>query len=143
MKGDRFWRISSTFAITLLGTLTFIPKSLGTIPLQDGLYWGGGSRYIQITVRGDRACYMGSSSNGSAVASLEPDSTREGFYRVNGFQGIVVSQPDSETLLFGMPDDLISYKADYEISESEPEILRNCLESDEPFYEVDYGVTGD
>jgi hypothetical protein len=43
--------------------------------IEEGLYWGGGSRYITIARRvtkefGDRVCFSGFSPNGSMIASL-------------------------------------------------------------------------
>ena len=52
--------------------------------LEEGIYWGGGSRYISIfkqanpnpnpqtslTTKSDRFCYSGSSPNGAMIASL-------------------------------------------------------------------------
>jgi hypothetical protein len=43
--------------------------------LEEGIYWGGGSRYITISRSvtkefGARYCYAGSSSNGAMIASL-------------------------------------------------------------------------
>ncbi len=45
--------------------------------LEEGLYWGGGSRYIRIAKkeasgdRSERVCYQGFSANGSMIASLK------------------------------------------------------------------------
>jgi hypothetical protein len=43
--------------------------------IEEGLYWGGGSRYITISRKvtkqfGERHCYSGFSANGAMIASL-------------------------------------------------------------------------
>ncbi|PZV15313.1 MAG: hypothetical protein DCF20_11075 [Pseudanabaena sp.] len=50
--------------------------------IEEGLYWGGGSRYITVSRRvtkefGTRVCYSGFSQNGSMIASLSLKIPRE------------------------------------------------------------------
>lgn len=61
-------------AITLSFSSNFIAAKSAQA-LEEGIYWGGGSRYITIARKvtkefGARYCYSGSSSNGAMIASL-------------------------------------------------------------------------
>ncbi len=126
--------------------------------LEEGLYWGGGSRYIQIAQRasstsdGDRVCYHGFSPNGSTIASLKLEIPRyqTGIdYEVYILQGLKKSNLNNLAILqYGFSPNKITfgklvsrfvreglvYKRDLNsISERSPE-LQECLNSDQPYF---------
>ena len=56
-------------------------KSLAALPLQVGVYHGGGSRYIQIAEKQNRICFKDRSSNGVTVASFRGRQAPPNLYR--------------------------------------------------------------
>jgi hypothetical protein len=112
---------------------TFTANANG-LPLQCKVYRMG-SGYIQIAVKSKKLCYSGSSSRGSTVASITTDSQLEGFYRINGWSDTVLYQQDVDTLLFGSVDELIAYKADYNVPRDVNSTLQKCLDSSSPFFQ--------
>lgn len=112
------------------------------LPLQVGVYRLGTTNYIQIAQKGDRLCYQGLSTRGSAVGSIAPDPNLQGFSRVNGFNDTVLYQAGLETLLFGSPHQLTKYSADYSSPRSIGTTLQQCLDTKEPFSKVEQGRQG-
>lgn len=112
-----------------------LPVYASPLPLQEGIYYGGGSRYIQIAAKGERLCFHGYSGRGAAIASITPNPSSEGFYRIYGGIGSVLYQQDLKTLLFGSTDRLFSYEADNNLEWNISNSLQKCLESDAPFEE--------
>lgn len=125
------------FGAIIFSILANLPgeKSLAALPLQEGIYYGGGTRYIQIAQKNNKICYQGFSKNGTSVASVEPDRDRPGFYVINGFDGTVLFQRDRETLQFGAVNRLASYSLDSQISGELDATLEKCLNSDRPFFD--------
>ena len=104
------------------------------LPLQVGMYRMGSSNYIQVAVKGERLCYNGFSSRGSAVGSIAPDSKLQGVYRINGLDNLVLYQQDIKTLLFGEVNQLDAYSSDYETARTIGTTLQQCLDSNSPFF---------
>jgi hypothetical protein len=127
---NRFIRL--LVLVSMFCGATFATSANG-LPLQSKVYRMG-SGYIQVAVKGKRLCYGGSSSRGSTVASITTDSQLEGFYRINGWSDTVLYQQDIDTLLFGSLDELIAYKADYNVPRDINSILQQCLDSSSPFF---------
>ena len=129
--------------------------------LEEGLYWGGGSRYIQIakkassTSDNDRVCYQGFSSNGTLISSLKliiPRYQTGIDYEIYSLQSSLQSSKNSlsnlsiqqnaasrDKLIFGklfgrfVREGLV-YKRDLNsISERSPD-LQECLNSDQPYF---------
>lgn len=117
-------------------------KSLAALPLQVGVYHGGGSRYIQIAEKQNRTCFKGFSSNGVTVASVSVDTSSQQFYKINGFDGTLLFQQEQETLLFGRKNQLIKYRADYGFSRDLDDDLKECLSSQKPFFRQKSGGRG-
>ncbi len=117
-------------------------KSLAALPLQVGVYHGGGSRYIQIAEKQNRICFKGFSSNGVTVASIVVDTNRQDFYNINGFEGNLLFQQDKETLLFGRRNQLSKYTADYGFPRDLGNDLEECLNSQKPFFRQKSGGRG-
>lgn len=97
--------------------------------LEPGIYWGGGSRYIQIAQQGDRFCYHGFSPNGSTVASLLPNRSQPGLYHVYGMKGATLSQSSARTLWFGAAQ--YSYDSNSRLSSQ----LQQCLNSPRLYFQ--------
>lgn len=125
----------------LLGNLMADP-SLAALPLQVGVYHGGGSRYIQIAQQNNRICYKGMSPNGVTIASVAPHAKQQNFYAIYGMQDLVLLQSDINTLLFGQVNQLSTYKADYSFSRDIDPNLQKCLNSQEPFRQQFSGSRG-
>jgi hypothetical protein len=125
-----FIRLLALFPVFCGATFT---ANANGLPLQSNVYRMG-SGYIQVAVKGKRLCYSGSSSRGSTVASVTPDSQLNGFYRINGWSDTVLYQQDIDTLLFGSVDELIAYEADYDVPRDVNSILQHCLDSSSPFF---------
>jgi hypothetical protein len=121
-----------TVAVVIVSSLS-LPAFANSLPLQTGIYHGGGSRYIQIAVKDERLCFHGYSGRGETVASITPDPSLKGFYRINGWTDTVLYQQDLKTLLFGSTNNLLPYEADYNLSQDISDSLQQCLESDVPF----------
>jgi len=97
------------------------------------MYRMGSSNYIQIAVKGDRLCYNGFSSRGSAVGSIAPDPI-QGVYRINGLDNLVLYQQDIRTLLYGEVNQMNTYDADYGTARTIGTTLQQCLDSNAPFF---------
>lgn len=117
-------------------------KSLAALPLQVGVYHGGGSRYIQIAEKQNRICFKGFSSNGVTVASVAVDTSSQEFYKINGFGGTLLFQQDQGTLLFGQRNQLSKYTADYGFPRDLDDDLKECLSSQKPFFRQKSGGRG-
>lgn len=73
---DNFYRITAIALCSISSNFVAVKSAQA---LEEGLYWGGGSRYITIVKKAntgqkgdrDRFCYQGFSNNGSLVASLK------------------------------------------------------------------------
>ena len=122
---------------TLMATLLsfgIAPAAMASgLPLQIGMYRMGSSNYIQIAVKGDRLCYNGFSSRGSAVGSIAPDPI-QGVYRINGLDNLVLYQQDIKTLLYGEVNQMNAYTSDYETARTIGTTLQQCLDSNAPFF---------
>ncbi|MBD0341977.1 MAG: hypothetical protein ICV61_14195 [Microcoleus sp. Co-bin12] len=117
-------------------------KSLAALPLQVGVYHGGGSRYIQIAEKQNRICFKSRSSNGVTVASVAVNTSSQEFYKINGFDDTLLFQQDRETLLFGRKNQLSKYRADYGFSRDLDDDLEECLSSQKPFFRQKSGGRG-
>ena len=134
------WGIKLGFIILFLTGFT-LRKSLAALPLQVGVYHGGGSRYIQIAEKQNRICFKGFSSNGVTVASVAVDTSSQEFYKINGF-GTLLFQQDQVTLLFGQRNQLSKYTADYGFPRDLDDDLKECLSSQKPFFRQKSGGRG-
>jgi hypothetical protein len=121
-------------ALTLLSCGVTPAAMANGLPLQVGMYRTGASNYIQIAVKGDRLCYNGFSSRGSAVGSISPDPKLQGVYRVNGLDNLVLYQQDIKTLLYGEVNQMNAYDADYGTARTIGTTLQQCLDSNAPFF---------
>ncbi len=139
----KFWH-----CCTKLGFIVLFLSSIGAenalaaLPLQVGVYRGGGSRYIQIAEKENRICFKGFSSNGVTVASVVADTNRKDFYKINGFDGTFLSQQDTDTVLLGPVNQLIKYVADYGFPINLDDDLQECLSFHKPFYKQKSGGRG-
>ena len=104
------------------------------LPLQVGMYRIGSSIYIQIAVKGERLCYDGFLSSGSAVGSIAPDSKLQEVYRINGLDNLVLYQQDIKPLLYGEVNQMNDYTSDYETARTIKTTLQQCLDSNSPFF---------
>jgi hypothetical protein len=130
-----------------------------TQALEEGIYWGGGSRYISIfkqanpnptpnpTDESDRFCYMGASPNGAMIASLNLKIPRYQtgidyeVYTLQGVNNLAIQQyafkPDQITfgkLVGRFVREGLVYKRDGDVSiERSPE-LQKCLNSTQPYF---------
>ncbi|PZO37674.1 MAG: hypothetical protein DCF19_18500 [Pseudanabaena frigida] len=128
--------------------------------IEEGLYWGGGSRYIRIAKQAssmgnsdsDRVCYHGFSPNGSVITSLKLEIPRYQtgidyeVYRLqapktNNLANLAIQQntasPDKITfgkLVGRFVREGSEYKRDgYSASDGTPE-LQECLDSTKPYF---------
>lgn len=123
--------------------------------LEEGQYWGGGSRYISITKQAsptgasDRFCYSGFSPNGAMIASLNLKISRYQtgldyeVYTLQGSNNLGIQQyamqPDQIT--FGALEGRFVRGVVYRREEStadtkrSPE-LQECLNSTEPYFKL-------
>ncbi len=109
------------------------------IPLRPGTYYGGGSRYIGIHQKGNRICYSSLSKNGSTVASVEPDSSRQNTYIIHNF-GANLVQKNENTLLLGEPGRYSEYSLESPTNFVDGDsILEQCLNSNSPFFHQKQG----
>lgn len=149
----------SIFAIALTSiSSSFIAVSAAQT-LEEGLYWGGGSRYIQIAKKvsptgdadRDRVCYQGSSSRGMMTVSLNlviPRIETGTDYEVYSLQGNEKNDQDGvsiqqnaanpDKIRFGklvgrfVSDGSIYERQQKLILERSPD-LTECLNSDQPY----------
>ncbi len=151
-----------TFSISLasaIACLTFSTAVDAVQAIAEGVYWGGGSRYIQIAKRINkgqssddaRVCYQGFSANGSMIASLNLTIPRYQtgidyeVYTVQSvtkeFGNLAIQQFafSRDKILFGnlvgrMVSKGIEYKLDPNFpTERSPE-LQACLNTDKKFF---------
>lgn len=118
--------------------------------LEDGQYWGGGSRYISIFKQsnptGDRYCYRGSSSNGTMIASLHLKIPRYltgldyEVYRLHEADDLSIQQyafkPDQiifGNLVGGFVRGLV-YKRERDVGTERSPELQECLNSNQPYF---------
>lgn len=136
-RGVTRLKISTNFmtVVAVVVSSISLPALATPLPLQVGTYYGGGSRYIQIAAKGERLCFHGFGTRGATVASITPDPSLEGFYRIHGRIDAALYQQDLKILLFGGTNNLLPYEADYNLSRDIGDSLQNCLESDAPFEE--------
>ncbi|MEC4802874.1 MAG: hypothetical protein SAJ12_12090 [Jaaginema sp. PMC 1079.18] len=116
-------------SLSFLAPLVLASPSFASLSLRQGLYWGGGSRYIVIAIRGDRVCYSGSSPNGYSISSVSPIPQQPGFHKIEGFEDITLSQVNSNTVLFG--------GSEYTLEDSDifvADELADCLNSSIPYF---------
>ena len=136
-------------AIALSFSSNFITVN-STQALEEGSYWGGGSRYISIFKQtnptGDRFCYRGSSSNGTMIASLHLKIPRYltgidyEVYSLHKADKLSIQQyafkPDQ--IIFG---DLVGgfvrglvYKRERDVGTERSPELQECLNSTKPYF---------
>jgi len=140
----KFWHCCTKLGfIVLFLTSIGAENSLAALPLQVGVYHGGGSRYIQIAEKENRICFRGFSSNGVTVASVAADTHRENFYKIIGFDSRFLLQQDTDTILLGPINQLMKYVADYGFSRNLDDNLQQCLSSEKPFFKQKSGGPGD
>jgi hypothetical protein len=139
----KFWHCCTKlgFIVLFLSSIR-AENALAALPLQVGVYHGGGSRYIQIAEKQNRICFKGFSSNGVTVASVTADTNRKDFYKINGFDGTFLSQQDTDTVLLGPVNQLIKYVADYGFPRDLDDDLQECLSSQKPFFKQKSGGRG-
>jgi hypothetical protein len=139
----KFWHFCTKlgFIVLFLSSIG-AGKSLAALPLQVGVYHGGGSRYIQIAQTEKRICFKGFSLKGVIVASVAADTNRQELYKINGFNDTFLLQQDTDTLLFGPVNQLIKYAADYGFSRDLDDDLQECLSSQKPFFKQKSGGRG-
>ncbi len=128
--------------------------------LEEGLYWGGGSRYIQIAKKssltgdadGDRYCYQGYSSNGMLISSLKLKIPR---YQTGiDYEVYVLESPQKSSLnnlailqygfspnkiIFGKPvgrsvREGLVYEQDGVAATAVTPELQECLNSTQPYF---------
>ncbi|MBD2188114.1 hypothetical protein [Pseudanabaena mucicola] len=159
---DRFYSIAA-IAICSLGSNCVDVKSAQA--LEEGLYWGGGSRYISIFKQanskpnstdnlntslipeGDRYCYMGTSSNGTMIASLNLKIPRYQtgidyeVYTLQGLSNLAIQQyaAKRDQIIFGklvgrfVRGGLVYQREGDGRIERSPE-LQACLNSRQPYF---------
>ncbi len=121
--------------------------------LEEGIYWGGGSRYISIfkqansTEESDRYCYSGSSPNGTMIASLKLKIPRYQtgidyeVYTLQGVNNLAIQQyaAKRDQITFGklvgrfVREGLV-YKRDGNVSAERSPELQKCLNSTKPYF---------
>ncbi|NJR21996.1 MAG: hypothetical protein HC786_07410 [Richelia sp. CSU_2_1] len=117
-------------------------QSLAALPLQTGVYHGGGSRYIQIAQKANRICFKGFSPNGVTVASVTAETNPPNTYKINGFDGLILKQQDKDTLLFGQTNQLNKYTTNSGFPKEVDSDLQQCLNSQKPFFQQRSGGRG-
>ena len=141
-------------ALTSIGSI-FMAVSAAQA-LEEGLYWGGGSRYIQIVKQAsptgdadrDRYCYQGSSSNGTMISSLKlviPRYQTGIDYEVYSLQGsknnlsIQQNAASQDKITFGtlvgrfVREGLV-YKRERDTGKERSPDLQGCLNSTKPYF---------
>ncbi|MCA6586901.1 MAG: hypothetical protein IM531_00080 [Pseudanabaena sp. M090S1SP1A06QC] len=139
----------SIAAIAISFSSNFVAVN-STQALEDGSYWGGGSRYISIFKQsnptGDRYCYRGSSSNGTMIASLHLKIPRYltgldyEVYRLHEADDLSIQQyafkPDQiifGNLVGGFVRGLV-YKRERDVGTERSPELQECLNSNQPYF---------
>lgn len=121
--------------------------------LEEGIYWGGGSRYISIfkqanpTGKSDRYCYSGSSPKGAMIASLKLKIPRylTGIdyeaYTLQGVNNLAIQQYafKRDQITFGQlvgrfVRDGSVYKRNGDVSTERSPELKECLNSTQPYF---------
>jgi hypothetical protein len=121
--------------------------------IEEGLYWGGGSRYITVSRRvtkefGTRVCYSGFSQNGSMIASLRLKIPREQtgidyeVYTLDGVENNLAVQQYAfkrDQITFGklvgrfVREGLVYKREGNTEAKRSPE-LQECLNSNKPYF---------
>ena len=121
--------------------------------LEEGIYWGGGSRYISIfkqadpTGKSDRVCYSGFSSNGAMIASLNLKIPRYQtgidyeVYTLHGANNLAIQQYafKRDQITFGklvgrfVREGLV-YKREQDAEKERSPELQECLNSTKPYF---------
>jgi len=121
--------------------------------IEEGLYWGGGSRYITISRRvtkefGDRYCYSGFSANGAMIASLSLKIPRYQtgidyeVYTLDGVESNLAIQQYAfkrDQITFGklverfVREGLV-YKREGDAGAKRSPALQECLNSTKPYF---------
>lgn len=143
----------STVVKALVVANILVPFTLMTsvsakpLPLQPGIYYGGGSRYITIFKKSNRYCYSGVSNNGESYFSLESVPKYPGVYKLgskgkNTVDDSFITQTGKDTIAFGSLEQVQNYPNDYmyrfdgavskDAIRQNPNIQR-CLNSNKPF----------
>ena len=123
--------------------------------LEEGLYWGGGSRYIQITKQArsngesnsDRYCYSGFSANGAIIASLNLKIPRYQtgidyeVYTLQGANSLAIQQYAFKTdqitvgrLVGRFVREGLVYKRERDVGTERSPELQECLNSNKPYF---------
>jgi hypothetical protein len=121
--------------------------------IEEGLYWGGGSRYITISRRvtkqfGDRLCYSGFSANGTMIASLNLKIPRYQtgidyeVYTLDGIENNLAIQQYAfkrDQVVFGplvgrFVRDGAVYTREANADKARSPELQECLNSAEPYF---------
>ncbi|UBF28211.1 hypothetical protein K9N68_10185 [Kovacikia minuta CCNUW1] len=129
LVGSRFTLITSIVAHL------FAPSQPAR--LSPGIYATGASSHVQIVRMGQRFCLATVSRNETTFASVRPDRNRPGLYQVNGFPGMVISQRNSNTILWGSPSQMVKGSRDRQKEQANlpiPKDLQRCLSSNKPFF---------
>ena len=139
-------------AITLSFSSNFIAFKSAQA-LEEGIYWGGGSRYISIfnqanpTTESARYCYSGFSPNGAMIASLNLKIPRYQtgldyeVYTLQGVKNLAIQQYafKRDQITFGK---LVGrfvregsvYKREGNVSTERSPELQECLTSTKPYF---------
>ena len=121
--------------------------------IKEGLYWGGGSRYITIARKvtkqfGDRHCYSGFSANGAMIASLNLKIPRYQtgidyeVYTLDGIENNLAVQQYAfkrEEVVFGtlvgrFVRDGAVYTREANADKARSPELQECLNSNRPYF---------
>jgi hypothetical protein len=155
---DRFYSIAAIALCSLVSNFVAVKSAQA---LEEGLYWSGGSRYIGIFKQanpkpnlkpslipeGDRYCYMGTSSNGTMIASLNLKIPRYQtgidyeVYTLQGIKNLAIQQYafKRDQITFGklvgrfVRGGLVYQREDNGGIERSPE-LQECLNSRKPYF---------
>jgi hypothetical protein len=122
-----------TVSLALVSWL-LIPRGAALAkPLTVGAYQGPGNHTIFIASTGDRICYQ-SMNRGMTVASVVPDPTHHGMYRLDGNPNFALYQPSANTLLYGELNQLAKAKAISLSANPGETLLKRCLSTSGPFF---------
>jgi hypothetical protein len=123
--------------------------------LEEGLYWGGGSRYIKIVKQTsgmgeesrDRYCYSGFSANGAIIASLNLKIPRYQtgidyeVYTLQGANSLAIQQYAFKTdqitvgrLVGRFVREGLVYKRERDAGRERSPALQECLNSNKPYF---------
>jgi len=148
--------IASIVGVSIVSVFSANLISSSAEALEEGTYWGGGSRYISIAKRtstakkgeDERFCYQGFSNNGSLIASLKlkipryQTGTDYEVYTLQGVRNNLAIQQYAfkrEEIIVGslvgrfVRDGLTYKREDVNSTEQSPEMAK-CLNSDRPYF---------